>query len=126
MIVLKSTAKSVIVLKAYGLPVLRIFPGHNNVKKENLESYFKNDAAKGQRKIHLSVVGDSDLNFEDKAQAAAAKKKNDILNKAQVTIKAQTANITKKNDQIASQDAVIADLKKKLESLEAKISKKDK
>lgn len=123
--IVKNESKHVIALKAVGMPQLRLFPGYNEVKKEDFEKYFEgNPAAKGQAKLYLTVVND-DLSPEDKEKAKAAKAKNDELNKAQKIIAKQTKELEKHARSDGEKDKEIEALKKKIEALE-NVSKKDK
>ena len=38
--IVKNDSKAVIVLKAIGLPALRLFPGYNTVDQNDIEKYF--------------------------------------------------------------------------------------
>lgn len=102
MAIIFSKAKSVKVLKAYNHPNLRIFPGYNTIK-ENPIVYFNNPAAEGMKKAFFSIVPSENLTNEEKKQAAAAKAKNDELNKAQKIIKLNDKQIIKDSEIIAKQ-----------------------
>ena len=106
--IVKNNAKSVIVLKAIGLPALRLFPGYNTVDENEIGKYFEgNPAAKGQQKMYLSVIEGESLNPEDRIEADKAKKKNELLNKAQHIVKTQKKTLAKNDKTISEQSKLI-------------------
>ena len=84
--IIVNTSKSVKVLKAYGKPDLRLFPGHNDVSDVKLEDYFKSAVAKGMKKECLKQINQDGLTPEEVEAAKASKKKNEKLNKSRKTI----------------------------------------
>ena len=112
--IIRNDSKSVKVLKAAGLPALRLFPGHNTVNANTIRKYFKNNpAADNMRKECLVKLEDSDISPAEKMAADEAKAKNDELNKAQ-----KDANLIKEQSaKIEKQGAQIKDLSEKLENL---------
>jgi len=131
--IVKNKAKAVIVLKAVGLPNLRLFPGHNTVDEKVIGKYFEdNPAALGHQKMYLTVIESGELNPEDKKEADAAKKKNEILNKAQRIVKAQKKTLSQNDITISGQAELIKDqaksikeLQKTMEKLEKSMTEKD-
>lgn len=114
--VINNITKAVIVLKAAGMPNLRLFPGYNTVKEAGLKKYFTSLAAKAHQKINLIIVESEVLTAEDKIQADKAEEKNARLNKAQRVIKTQ-------NEKLASDDKTISDQEKIIKELQADIEK---
>ena len=105
-------SKSVIVVKACGLPTLRLFPGYNKVPAD-AKKYFTSPAAIGQLKENLDVVESIPGDRKDEAEASFAK--NIELNKAQrIVHRAPPADTP--SDEILS-------LRKKIASLEKKLGK---
>ena len=79
MITVENTSKRMIVLKAIGKKVLRLFPGHNFVEEPDLNDYTKgNPVVKAIVKESLRFVSEEFTNTEE---ALESKKKNDDLNK---------------------------------------------
>jgi len=124
--VINNQKKAVIVLKAIGMPSLRLFPGYNQVNENGIERYFNNLAAKAHQKRNLIVVKSEALTAENKIQAEKAKEKNDHLNKAQRVIKAQNEKmeksdriITDQGDQLTGQAEIIKQLQADMEQLKA-------
>ena len=119
----KNNSKAVKVLKAVGLPPLRLFPGCNSVDKASLDKYFKNPAALGIRDEYLSIV--QSPTQTDLEQAEKAKAKNDELNKAKKVIQQQTAKLEKGaadakalQEKLKEKDKELAALNKRIEALE--------
>lgn len=122
--IVKNKAKAVIVLKAVGLPNLRLFPGHNTVDEKEIGKYFEgNPAALGQQKMNLSVIEGESLNPEDKKEADAAKKKNEILNRAQRIVKIQKKALDKNDKTISEQVKLIKDQAKSIKELQDAMKK---
>jgi len=116
--VINNTTKSVIVLKAMGMPNLRLFPGYNRVKEEGLEHYFHdNKAALAQKEKNLKVVELDAGDIEGRNQAKKAEEKNARLNKAQRVIKAQNEKIANADDTIGKLESTISDQASKLVDL---------
>jgi len=131
--IINNQKKAVIVLKAIGMPNLRLFPGYNQVDENGVEKYFTNSAAKAHQKINLMVVKSEALTAENKIQAEKAKEKNDHLNKAQRVIKSQNEKLEKddriiadQGDQLAEQAGVIQQLQADMKKLKAANAKTDK
>ena len=131
--IINNKTEAVIVLKAVGLPNLRLFPGYNTVEEKGLEKYFTGVAAKAHQKKNLSVVKSDEVTTEEKKLADRAKVKNAKLNKAQRVVKAQNETLVKNDktisDQaklISDQGTAIEDLMVKLEKVEAMLTDPDK
>lgn len=103
--IITNTTKSVKVLKALGLPNLRLFPGPNKVDRENISDYFKgNIAAQSlQKDGTLIEVNEDGLSTDEKTIADRSKEKNDELNKAQKMIQLSQEKILKKESKIEEQ-----------------------
>lgn len=122
--IVKNNAKAVIVLKAIGLPNLRLFPGYNTVDEKEIGKYFEgNPAAKGQQKMYLSVVEGESINPEDKIEADKAKKKNELLNKAQRVVKAQKKSLAKNDETISTQSKLIEEQAESIKELQDMMKK---
>lgn len=124
--IINNKLKSVIVLKAAGMLNLRLFPGYNQVQENGIKKYFTSPAAKAHQKENLIIVESEKLTAEDRIQADKAKEKNDLLNRAQHTIKIQNEKV-KKGDQIISDQAkIIKELQADMKRLKAINSVKNK
>lgn len=130
MITLRNTTKSVKVLKALGMPTLRIIPGFNYIDAtdEDIKKYAKTEVNKAMIKESIKFI-DSDINLssDEVAEAKAALATNEKLNKAQKVIDKQNKQILEKDkvadDQsslIKEQGDIIAKLMARLDKLEAK------
>ncbi|MCK5025061.1 MAG: hypothetical protein KAS15_00610 [Nanoarchaeota archaeon] len=124
--IINNQKKAVIVLKAIGMPNLRLFPGYNQVDENGVERYFTNPAAKAHQKVNLAVVKSEALTAENKIQAKKAKEKNDHLNKAQRVIKAQNEKLEKGDRIITDQAETIKQLLADVKKLKAATTKNDK
>jgi len=125
--IVKNNSKAVIVLNAIGLPALRLFPGYNTVKENEIEKYFEgNPAATGHKKISLSIVDGGELTAEDKAMADKAEEKNELLNKAQRVIQANTKELSKNNKTIVEQEKLISDQSELIKTMQSKIEEIEK
>lgn len=102
--IINNKTKAVIVLKAIGLPNLRLFPGYNTVEEKGLDKYFQSKAALAQQKTNLAVVKSEDATTEEKKLADKAKEKNVRLNKAQRVVKAQNETLAKNDKTISAQE----------------------
>ena len=70
--VIRNKDTRVIVLKAKDMPKLRLFPGYNNIDKDNYKNYFENnEAAQAHLRENLSIVPSKDLTADEKAQNKA-------------------------------------------------------
>jgi len=103
-VVINNKTKSVIVLKAIGMPNLRLFPGYNKVQETGIENYFKgNRAAQAHKKDNLAMVESDAMTAEDRIQAEKSEAKNAELNKAQRVIKVQNEKLVKDDKTISDQ-----------------------
>lgn len=122
--IIYNKSKAVKVLKAVGLPVLRLFPGNNTVDEGTIKGYFEgNPAAEGVRKECLKVVGDESLSGIEKREADSAKEKNDALNKSQRIIKQKDDKIGSQDKVMKEQSELIAKMMEKISELEKKAKK---
>lgn len=121
--IVHSKAKQVIVLKAIGLPSLRIFPGHNEVNREEFPRYFENNqAALAQRKENFSLVENTgELSDDQKKLAKIAKEKNTELNKAQKIVKKSKKQLAEKDGVIANQSEMINEQNELIKSLKVQM-----
>lgn len=116
MFIINNKTAHVIVLKAMGLPNLRIFPGHNSVKEKDLEAYTDgNAAAKSQLENNITRVDDSGITHEMRIEAEAAKEKNEMLNKSAVALKAANKKIDKSEKVITDQAKQLDEQSEKIE-----------
>ena len=77
MTIINSSAKGVKVLKAIGLPPLRIFPGANDVGNVNIDDYIRhNEAGQAMTAKFFTTIGVKSLSEEDRKAAELSKKKN--------------------------------------------------
>ena len=109
--VILNKEKKVIVFKALGLPPLRLFPGHNEVDKDDFSKYIKNTAAKSYLDTSLFMVDASGLTSAEKTQMQIAKERNDELNKANKLIKTQIKEIASKDKDLKASSKEIDSLK---------------
>lgn len=132
MLTLKNKTKSVKVLKAWGMPTLRVLPGYNYVEltKEELKKYSETKVNKAMIKESIEFV-DFALTGKDADQAKNALEINEKLNKAQKVIDKQNKQILEKDKENDSQSSMIKEqgdlikeLMKKIEKLEKKTEKK--
>lgn len=86
---IRNLSKHVITLNTLGMPKLRLYPGYNQVKKEELNEYKKNRVVQAHFSESLAVVDSIGISTDDKSIAAEYKKKNEQLNKAQPIILAK-------------------------------------
>lgn len=114
--IINNTSKSVKVLKAVGLPALRLFPGHNECKDDDARAYLSNDAAKGMVKECLFIVDGGNLDLEEKEQIEKARKKNAELNKAKRIVQKQETIIKKNESVMSDQEKIIKEQAEKLDS----------
>ncbi|RLB93614.1 MAG: hypothetical protein DRH26_03500 [Deltaproteobacteria bacterium] len=119
--IINNVTKGVIVLKAIGMPNLRLFPGHNTVEKKGFDEYFTNPAAKAHREKNLTMPRSGDITPDEQRQADKAQEKNAQLNKAQRVVKAQSKVLAKNDKTMSEQAAVIKELRARMEDLEKKI-----
>lgn len=128
MVTLENTTKSVKVLKATGMPTLRVIPGFNYVdlSEDEMKEYTKSDVNRAVIKESIKLV-DIELSEDDKAEAKKALELNKKLNKAQKVIKKQNDQILKKDDdnnilvkKVEEQASLIEEMMKKIEKLEKK------
>ena len=124
--IINNKTKAVIVLKAIGMPNLRLFPGYNTVEEEGLDKYFQSKAALAQQKDSLSVVKSEDVTTEEKKLADKAKVKNARLNKAQRVVKAQNETLAKNDKTISAQAKLLEDQAISIKELQAGIEKLEK
>lgn len=121
--IINNKLKAVVVLKAVGMPNLRLFPGHNTVGESGIENYFTNKAAKAHQKNNLLVVKSESVSAEDKIQADKAKEKNDQLNRAQRVIKSQNEKMEKDDRVIQDQQSQLTDQAGIIKQLQADMKK---
>jgi len=120
MVVIENKSKSVKVLKASGMPALRLFPGFNYVDVKNPKGYLNgNPAAKALfdgDDACLKAVESDVLTPAQEKEAQRAKEKNDDLNRAQRVIKQQKSIIDKSKDEIKAQAKTIEEQSDVIES----------
>ena len=124
--IINNKTKAVIVLKAIGMPNLRLFPGYNTVEEEGLDKYFQSKAAMAQQKMNLSVVKSDEATVEEKKMADKAKEKNARLNKAQRVVKAQNETLVKNDKTITSQAKLIIEQNNNIKELQAGLERLEK
>jgi uncharacterized protein (DUF3084 family) len=111
-IVINNKTKKVQVFKAMGMPNLRILPGHNLTsakKRDELEPYFATAVGRAMFDENCEFVMSGQENMQE---AAAAKMKNDELNKA-------SALVTKANQKVLSVEKAKTELDRRLAKSEA-------
>lgn len=123
MIIINNKLKAVVVLKAVGMPNLRLFPGYNTVNEKGIKNYFTNKAAIAHQKDNLLVVKTESVSAEDKIQADKAKEKNDQLNRAQRVIKLQNEKLEKGDRVIKEQQSQLTDQAEIIKQLQADMEK---
>lgn len=111
MITLQNTTKSVKVLKANGMPILRVIPGFNyvDIKEDELKKYAKTEVNKAVIKESIKLI-DVELDEEESAEAKKALETNKKLNKAQRVIDKQNKQILEKDESNSEQAKVIKEL----------------
>lgn len=89
----------VVVLKAFGQPNLRLFPGHNKIPNGlDLDSYFDSIVAKAHLEKNLTVIDHEGIPSDSKAQAIAAMEKNATLNREKAKVPVVVPKEVSEND----------------------------
>lgn len=123
-VVVENTTARVVVLKAMKQKPLRLFPGYNNIDAEtDFEAYFAgNDAAQGNLDDGtIRSVDPETLSKDQEKLAQAAKEKNDNLNRAYKTLKANKIALAAKDETLLKQEQTIATMQAEMEELKTMI-----
>jgi septal ring factor EnvC (AmiA/AmiB activator) len=124
MVTLQNTTEAVKVLKANGMPTLRVIPGFNYVDIEpaTFGKYLLSEVNKSIVKESIVLI-DFELVDEDKEEAEKALATNKKLNKAQKVIDKQNKQILEKDKDNDTLSKNIKDQDKKIEMLMKEIEK---
>ena len=118
--IVRNNTERVIVLKSFDAAPLRLLPGLNEVEGD-LKVYTNgNPAAAAVVKDSLSMIGPDGLSSEEKAEAKAAKAKNDKLNVSAKVLKVAQENLLKAEKKVSESSDAIEHLMKKVSQLEDK------
>lgn len=123
MIIIRSTAKKVLVFKALGEAPIRVFPGSNKVDDrdsiEDLKPFLhKNKAATAMWKENCSIIGKEDADME---QAEISFQKNKTLNNAYVVIKKHEKTIEENKAAGLESEKIMKEMAETMSSMKARI-----